>query len=154
MPSRKTIKPAHVSNSIIKVRPFNSVKLAKRLEPLPHLAQVIIQPCGAKEFVIRVGAKDQRHLGISVAVGGHLPLQVDEHAFRELYLWTDIDHPDYRLDFDLRGRAWKEERDRWQKNHDEARKTMWIHVAVLQIAKYQEELNSNKNILDAKLGGV
>jgi hypothetical protein len=134
MVSFKTRLSNCLSNSTIKIRPYTTLKLAKRLEPLPGLSSLVLQVVGAKEFVVDIGTKKECHRGIRLVGGLPLSLEINEYVFRELFLYSSIDHPDYHLDFDLRGKAWRENVQKFNQLTEEARKTMWIYLAIMQIA--------------------
>ena len=129
----EVFKPIRFSTSTIKLRPYTKVKLAKRLEPLPGLSTVVLQVLASKECAVSIGTKDECHLGIRLTGLERLVVPVDEHVFRQLHLYASIDHADYHIDFELRGKAWREHIQKVNQLTEEARTTMWIHLVVMQI---------------------
>lgn len=145
MPHLKAHKSPLVQYTEIKIHPFTHTRLSKRLEPLSHISQIILHIYGPKVVIVKIGAKKDSCSGIPLCGGERLPLQIDENAFKEIWLYSDIDSPDYHLDFERRGLKGKEYRaafDKWIQNFEEARKTMWIYLGVLQIARFQEKPTS------------
>jgi hypothetical protein len=132
MQFQKSLKPVILTKAI-KMRPYTEVKLSKRLQPLPGLSSVVLQLQGPKEFVITIRTEKRSSEGIRLTGGERFPLQIDEDIFNELQLYSSIDHPDYRLNFDLKGKAWRDHIREHDKLTEEARKTMWIYLVVMQI---------------------
>lgn len=82
--------------------------------------------------MVYIGPRDVPHIGIRIVGGDHLFLPVGEGGFKELYLYSSIDHPDFRLNFDLRGKAFRDHRKEHDRITEEATKSMWIYLTILQ----------------------
>lgn len=143
----KKQKSNRLSTSMIKLRPYTVVKLAKRLDPLPGLSNVVLQLLGSKNFEVIIGTKNEWYQGIRFAGGERLPLQIDEQIFRELHFYLSIEHPDYRLDFNLKGKEWRDHRLKYDQLTQEAKKTMRINLTVMQIANSGQRMSESPQLL-------